>query len=68
MDFTGLYMKIFVRHTPSKNPGSATGSRAPKHHARVQENYPYPPRTPTLRIDKQEYGQTRKNDKSPPQP
>ena len=28
------------------------GSRVPKHHARVQRNYPYPPRTRTLQIDK----------------
>ena len=44
------------------------GSHAPEHHARVQGNYPYPPRTPTLRIDKQEYGQTRRNDELSPQP
>jgi hypothetical protein len=32
------------------------GSHAPKHHAHVQGNYPYPLGTLTLRIDKQEYG------------
>jgi hypothetical protein len=44
------------------------GSRALEHHARVQGNYPYPPRTLTLWIDKQEYGQTQRNDEPPPQP
>ena len=42
------------------------GSRAPEHHVRVQRNYPYPPRTLTLRINKQEYGQIRSNDEPPP--
>ena len=44
------------------------GSRAPEHHARVQGNYLYPPGTPTLWINKQEYRQPQRNDKPPPQP
>jgi hypothetical protein len=36
------------------------GSLAPGHHTRVLRNNPYPPRTPTLRMDELEHGLTRR--------
>ena len=44
------------------------GSCVPEHRVHVQGNYPYPPGTLTLQINKQEYGETRRNDEPSPQP
>jgi hypothetical protein len=50
----GTNRVITICHLPLNHgaPLYIKGSRAPRHHAHVQRNYPYPPRTLTLQIDK----------------
>ena len=53
------------------NRGISSYLKVPVHptttHVYKETTY-IPPGTPTLRIDKQEYGQTQRNDELPPQP
>ena len=50
----GTDRAVTTYHLPLNKGGTviSKGSPAPEHHACVQRNYPYPSRTPTLRIDK----------------